>query len=127
MPEHAHLLILPHEGSVVRRILWHLKRPVTYRAIQWVRAGSPAFLQRMAQTEKGRTQYHFWQAGGGYDRNLWSVKDIHEKVKYIHENPVRRGLVASPGDWEWSSHRAWESDTDEPIRIDKDTLPPLVS
>jgi putative transposase len=28
-----------------------------------------------------------------------------EKVDYIHLNPVRRGLVAAPDDWTWSSAR----------------------
>ena len=31
------------------------------------------------------------------------MKDYWEKVEYIHLNPVRRGLVARPEDWTWSS------------------------
>jgi putative transposase len=26
-----------------------------------------------------------------------------EKLRYIHRNPVRRGLIAKPEDWPWSS------------------------
>jgi putative transposase len=47
----------------------------------------------------------FWQRGGGYDRNLRSSSDIREKIEYIHQNPVRRGLVVNPSDWVWSSAR----------------------
>ena len=28
-----------------------------------------------------------------------------EKPRYIHRNPVKRGLVASPELWRWSSYR----------------------
>lgn len=28
-------------------------------------------------------------------------------VRYIHQNPVRAGLVSSPNDWPWSSHRSY--------------------
>ena len=31
------------------------------------------------------------------------MKEYHEKVEYIHLNPVRRGLVRSPEGWRWSS------------------------
>ena len=27
------------------------------------------------------------------------------KLRYLHRNPVKRGLVKEPGDWEWSSFR----------------------
>jgi len=30
-----------------------------------------------------------------------------EKLKYMHRNPVVRGLVASPEDWRWSSYRSY--------------------
>ena len=28
-----------------------------------------------------------------------------EKLRYIHRNPVKRGLVSRPEDWRWSSFR----------------------
>jgi REP element-mobilizing transposase RayT len=30
-------------------------------------------------------------------------------LRYIAQNPVRAGLVAKPGDWQWSSYRFYES------------------
>ena len=27
------------------------------------------------------------------------------KLRYLHRNPVKRGLVKEPGDWKWSSFR----------------------
>jgi REP element-mobilizing transposase RayT len=37
--------------------------------------------------------------------NIWSEKKRLEKLNYMHNNPVKRGLVAQPGDWPWSSWR----------------------
>jgi putative transposase len=82
----------------------------------------------MADRQPGGKQVHrFWQRGGRYDRNLRSVKDIYEKINYIHNNPVRRGLVEKPEDWPWSSSKAWLEGTHNPIRLDFDSLPPLAS
>jgi hypothetical protein len=30
------------------------------------------------------------------------AEKIHEKLNYMYNNPVKRGLVAQPGDWPWS-------------------------
>ena len=37
------------------------------------------------------------------DRNLRSYFDFMEKLRYIHRNPVKRGLCEKPEDWPWSS------------------------
>jgi len=52
-------------------------------------------------------------------------RDIHEKVRYVHANPMRRGLVDRPSDWRWSSASAWETGSNEPPPIDRHSLPPL--
>ncbi len=36
---------------------------------------------------------------------IYSEAVSRTKVNYIHANPVRRGLVATPGDWVHSSYR----------------------
>jgi putative transposase len=56
---------------------------------------------------------------------LRSVADIHQKIAYVHANPVRRGLVECPEDWPWSSGRAWQTGEDHPIAIDRGSLPTL--
>ena len=45
-----------------------------------------------------------WQRRG-YDMNIWTPKKRDEKLNYMHNNPVKRGLVKHPGDWPWSSWR----------------------
>jgi len=38
-----------------------------------------------------------------FDRALRTVKEYHEKVEYIHLNPVKAGLARRPEDGPWSS------------------------
>ena len=48
-----------------------------------------------------------WQAKY-YSFNLYSDEKVREKLNYMHENPVRAGLVAQPCDWAFSSARYYE-------------------
>jgi len=126
MPEHVHMLVLPPDGARIRSILKSVKQSVARKAVNWTRRNRPEFLPRLLdQQPSGRRSYRFWQPGGGYDRNIWTAQELHEKVKYIHANPVRRGLVASPEDWLWSSWHAWQTGIDEPIAIDRESFPPI--
>jgi putative transposase len=57
------------------------------------------------------------------------VKEYHETVEYIHWNPVRRGLVARPEEWPWSSVREYGSEKTADarhapaLRIDRVKIP----
>lgn len=44
----------------------------------------------------------FWQVRY-YDFPVWTERKRVEKLRYIHRNPVRRGLVLRPEEWKWSS------------------------
>ena len=94
--------------------------------VLWAEAHRPEYLRRMAHiSPSGRRFRRFWLPGGGYDRNIWTAEELHQKIAYMHANPVRRGLVEDLGDWPWSSWRAWEYGTDDPIGLDKESLPVL--
>lgn len=126
MPEHVHLLLLPHPNIRVAEILKGIKLASSRQAIAWLKKNSPDFLERLEDTQpNGSRVFRFWQRGGGYDRNLSSARDVHRKLRYIHENPVRRGLVERTVDWRWSSALAWESGADGLLSIDRDSFPPL--
>jgi hypothetical protein len=47
----------------------------------------------------------FWQPRS-YDFNVYSDRKVTEKLRYMHQNPVQRGLVPLPELWRWSSYRA---------------------
>ena len=60
----------------------------------------------------------FWQARF-YDFNVWTTKKRVEKLRYMHRNPVKRGLVESPEQWRWSSYRFYLLDEAGPVRVNE--------
>ena len=64
-----------------------------------------------------------------FDHALRTVRDYHEKIEYIHLNPVKRGLVKRPEDWKWSSMAEYAGVSGEAqeqrcgLRIDRVPLP----
>jgi len=83
MPEHVHLLISEPERGELAVVMQMLKQ-LTSRKLR------PTGVPR------------FWQVRY-YDFPVWSERKRVEKLRYIHRNPVERGLAARPEDWKWSS------------------------
>ena len=120
MPEHVHLILMPHANVRIASILTTMKQSVSRRAIRWLNENAPEFLTELLDEQpNGKRSDRFWQRGGGYDRNLRSTRDVHEKLAYVHQNPVKRGLVEKPEQWTWSSAHAWSTGSDVPISIER--------
>jgi len=71
---------------------------------------SPAALRR--RRRRNDAQAVLWEAGPMavwqprfYDFNVWTERKRVEKLRYMHCNPVKRGLVQEPEQWLWSSFR----------------------
>ena len=85
MPEHVHLLVgEPRNGSLAL-------------ALQVLK-------QKTSRRLKGRGEAQFWQRRY-YDFNVHNEEKRVEKMRYMHRNPVKRGLVEMPEQWAWSSYR----------------------
>jgi len=125
MPEHVHLMLWPTTRSYsIAAVLTTLKQSVSKRALLFVRARAPKFLEQMAdRLPDGAARYRFWQRGGGYDRNVTEPTTIWTEIEYIHANPVRRGLCNRPTDWIWSSAIEYESPGQGLLTIDRSSLP----
>jgi putative transposase len=95
MPEHVHLLISEPLRGTVATVIRALKLSVSLR----------------------RTQRPFWQARY-YDFNLFMEKKHIEKLRYMHRNPVARGLVAKPEDWPCSNCRHYKSGIEGTVEIE---------
>jgi putative transposase len=98
MPEHVHLLISEPERSRLSTVLKMLKQNVA----------------RELRLSEGNP---FWQESY-YDFNVWSEGKRVEKIRYIHRNPVRRGLVERPEDWKWSSFLHYATGVDGVVEIE---------
>jgi putative transposase len=99
MPEHVHLLVTEPERGGLALALQMLKQTVSRRVKVKVR-GRP-----------------FWQARY-YDFNVWSEGKWLEKLRYIHDNPVKRGLVQRAEDWQWSSARHYSTGEEGVVEIE---------
>ena len=53
-------------------------------------------------------------------------KSVASVIEYLHANPLRRGLVTDPAEWEWSRARFWDGHTAVPIRMDNPFVYDLV-
>jgi putative transposase len=88
MPEHIHLLISEPE------------RDDPSKAMQAIKPGLARQIPRKARDCGSR----IWQAPF-YDFVVFTEKKRVEKLRYMHRNPVKRGLVLEPQQWKWSSYR----------------------
>ena len=83
MPEHVHLLVSEPDIANIATVIGVLKQ-ITSRQLKQHRE---AFWE---------TRYH--------DRNVFTPHVFRQKLRYLHRNPVARGLVTRPEDWPWSSY-----------------------
>lgn len=123
MPTHVHLLIYPTSDSYdMAKILQSIKQPVSRRVMAQARKSGSRRLEQFSTGDKAKP-HRFWQVGGGYDRNIVSRIALVKAIDYIHNNPVRAGLVKSAEEWKWSSFRDWENLGCGPIGLDRDDIP----
>jgi putative transposase len=97
MPEHVHLLLSEPPEILLAKAIQSLKLSVSVR----------------------QSRKPFWQARY-YDFNVFTQRKLVEKRRYIHRNPVTRGLVVAPQDWPWSSFRHYASGEIGTVQIESD-------
>jgi putative transposase len=97
MPEHVHLLVNEPQRALLSKTIQALKLSVSMRS----------------------RERPFWQAHY-YDFNVSTHDKFVEKLRYIHRNPVRRGLAAKPEDWQWSSFRHYQTGMRGTVEIESE-------
>ncbi|MCC6970322.1 MAG: transposase [Phycisphaerales bacterium] len=121
MSNHTHILIRPDVArGTVRQFLQAFKPRISNQVLaRWrdLRAGV------LSRLKDSRGKLHFWQPGGGHDRNLRYGDPIWNAINYVHNNPVKAGLCKSPADWPWSSAREFERRGSGPLPIDSASIP----
>lgn len=99
MLEHVHLLLSEPERNTLADALKSLKQGVSRRLI-------------------GDAE-HFWQRRY-YDFNIRNHPQFVEKLHYIHNNPVNRGLCELAENWEWSSFRHYATGKEGVVQIESE-------
>ena len=109
MPDHWHALIWTAYPLTISRAVQDIK---------WISARS---LNRARQGAGSVWQHQFW------DRFVRHEKEFDARMTYMHFNPVRKGLVAKPEDWRWSSYNNFALDKGAvagcPLQVDYVQLP----
>lgn len=90
MPEHVHLVIAEAPSPTPSTVIQVLKQ----RSSHGIRGLCGTSVEELGQ---------FWERRF-YDFNIRTWKKLHEKLLYMHMNPVKRGLVDGPQLWPWSSY-----------------------
>jgi putative transposase len=85
MPDHFHVLITPAPDTAMER------------AVQFVKGGSA---RRIGEALNFR--FPVWQRGFS-DHRIRDAADYAAHVRYLEQNPVKRKLVVSAGEYRWSS------------------------
>jgi REP-associated tyrosine transposase len=100
MPEHVHLLI----GEPLRSSL-----SVALQVLK----------QNTSRRLKKKQHPRFWQRRY-YDFNVFTDRKRIEKLRYMHRNPVARGLAERPEDWRWSSFLHYAAGIEGPVEIESE-------
>jgi putative transposase len=99
MPEHIHLLI---------------NEPPSILVAQFLKA-----LKQMTSRKLRGDRQQFWQPRY-FDANVYGETARAQVIRYIHRNPVKRGLVASPGQYRWSSFNHYATEIRGPVEIESE-------
>lgn len=115
MPEHVHVLISEPEGGTPSTVMQVWKQRTARALLPKVKRPDPRQSELFGDPLE---RMPFWQARF-YDFNVRTDKKRTEKLRYMHENPVERGLVAKPEDWRRSSYRFYFLDEAGPVRVNE--------
>ena len=114
MLEHIHLLIREPQHQNPSTVMQALKLGFARRVLaEERRRGNPSQASSLEPVPQ-----HVWQKRF-YDFNVWTARERAEKLRYMHQNPVQRGLVESPEQWRWSSFRAYFLGQAGPVAVNK--------
>ena len=102
MPEHLHCIWKVPENDANYSIRWSLIKGLFTRRYTQQATGSG--LTPASRARKGEAciwQRRFWE------HRIRDRCDLHRHVNYIHNNPVKHGLVERPEDWPWSTYHRY--------------------
>ena len=109
MSNHIHMIVQTNEPHQIKDTIRDFKK-FTSKKILFQIQNEPEsrrewmlkiFEDEAEQSKKHKT-YKFWQVGN-HAIEVFTEKFIWDKINYIHENPVRAGLVKQQWDWIYSS------------------------
>lgn len=123
MPDHLHLIT--DSARQPSHVLRFVNGIISRRVIDYLKEhGYQSSLEKLRQADKARRyRYSLWDH---HNNTLFLTSEgmFMQKVNYIHQNPVRAGLVEWAEDYRWSSVRCWKRCVldDEPLVMNLDRI-----
>ena len=123
MTDHLHTIV----GSELKpsKVLQFINGITSHRVIQYLKdKGHESSLRKLRHADRGRGWKHSLWDHHPNAKRLPTEEIFLQKVRYVHQNPVRAGLVERAEDYRWSSARYWSGKPrdDEPLKVDLDKI-----
>lgn len=116
MPNHVHLLFrseLNDPSGLIRDFKGFTSKKLLKAIQENPRESRKEYLLRLFKTAGSKNSnvetYQFWQQNN-QPIEVFSNWVVEQKVNYIHNNPVKEGLVVNEIDWKYSSARNYAGD-----------------
>jgi REP element-mobilizing transposase RayT len=107
LDNHFHAVVAAPE---LTRVLADLKKFTARRLLDQVKQEGREWLLNQFEYyrahHKTASDYQVWQEGF-HPQQIEGNAMMEQKLEYNHNNPVRRGLVAAPEHWRYSSAHEW--------------------
>jgi putative transposase len=107
LENHFHAIMAAPDLS---RVLADFKRHTAQRILELLETEGCAWLLNQLQyfraAHKSESSHQIWQEGS-HPQAMVSDEIMLQKLEYLHNNPVKRGLVAAPEHWRYSSAHEW--------------------
>jgi putative transposase len=111
MSTHLHTILWPQVGVDISNVMRDFKRH-TSRSISREVANCKdddslqAFAAARSSFRGERADYQVWEQSS-HPEAIYDDDFARQKIEYIHNNPVKAGLVSKAEDWPYSSARAY--------------------
>jgi putative transposase len=115
--EHLHRLMSVPERGDPSKAMQAIKQGFARRLLRRQRVASDP--RQGGLWDTAFDSGHIWQARF-YDFVVFTAKKRVEKLRYMHRNPVKRGLVLEPQQWDWSSYRHYADGERGIVRVNEE-------
>ncbi len=109
MPNHVHAIVWFSEEGQSSEFMKQWKRTSSLRIRQLFTNTLTAYADHVAHAPVWQAKYYVF--------NIYSRRKMEEKLAYMHQNPVRAGLVRNACEWRFSSARHYELNKSVGVKV----------
>jgi len=104
MPDHIHLIasLDNNIGKIIRNLKSYTAKEIIQNLKQDKKTSILNLLNFHKKKHKTESEYQVWQEGS-HPEIITTTEMLHQKIKYIHFNPVKGSIVKTPEQWRYSS------------------------